>query len=152
MANWLRQLRERFFTAKISTGQLAITRRQLTGINTQTSTSAVKKCRAQADKSSLTSWPQPWCTFLSFSFMWEEPAEELSLPRTGLTYGFCPYSGSGSRFFLPFLLPEPVVEVCGWGVNSAGRIWILTTLSWRLRLRKDRLQRFGSSTAFPIHF
>lgn len=51
-----------------------------------------------------------------------------------------------------FLLPEPVVEICGWGVNNGKRTWILTTLSGCLRPSKAWLQSFGSSTAFSIHF
>lgn len=50
---WLTKLRDRYFTAKSFMGSQATTACQLTGINSQTSMSAVKKCRAQADKNSL---------------------------------------------------------------------------------------------------
>lgn len=80
-------------------------------------------------KTASFSWHQRWCTFFSFSFIWEEPAGEPSLPRTGgLTLRCCFYSGSVSichyyhyYYSLSVLSPEPVVEV--WMAQEEFESW-----------------------------
>lgn len=150
---WLRKLRDKYVWVEFFMGFQAIASCQLTGINSQTSMSAAKKCRAQADKNSLIFLASALVHIFFLQTRGTRRETVITSDRTHsallLLFWQC------EQFFISIflvLLPEPAVEVCGGGVKSVGRIWILTTRSGCLRLSRDRLQCFGSSTAFPIHF